>query len=159
MSWQDSLIPLLRGQINDMVSPYTYSDGRLEELCVYSAHLILNEITFENTYTVTIPTLTISPDPSDDVAFLNLVSLKAAIMVVFNELKDYSTKSVKIVDGPSQIDLSTTYKNKKDLYDSLLKAFEKAKTLHALGDNGGVGGLGKAVITPTTIETQSPYIF
>lgn len=89
MAWEDIGVAMLRILINDMDSTPTYSTCRLEELLCVAAHFNIQEITFDTTYTVSIPSTTISPDPASDVSFINFMVLKAACLV------DQSTFRVK----------------------------------------------------------------
>lgn len=155
MTWQAVIPQLIRGLIGDFDSPPEYSDGRLEELSIYAAHLLLNEVTFDTTYTVSILTLEITPDPSTDTGFVNLVALKASLIVLMNEVKVAANQSISVTDGPAKIQLVDVYKAKKELYDALIKAYEKSKLNHQLGNQNP----GQAIITPTTIETYGPYPF
>lgn len=150
--WQDVIPQLVRALINDLVEPFTYSESRLSELVLYAAYLINEDLTFDNTYTINLPALSISPDPSSDEAFVRLTAMKAAIIVLFNELKTASSQSIRIVDGPAQIELADVYKSKKDLYDLLLRELALAKTQHQMGG-------GKAIVSGVTNENFGPYLF
>jgi hypothetical protein len=79
MAWQDEAIPLLRTLLSDAgCGTSTYTETRLEELLLASAHMIIQDITFDTTYTVSISSATITPDPADDTEFINFMVLKAA---------------------------------------------------------------------------------
>jgi hypothetical protein len=79
VAWQDESIPILRTILNDVgCGTTTYTDTRLEDLLLASAHMVLTQIEFPTTYTVTISDGTITPDPATDVAFINFIVLKAA---------------------------------------------------------------------------------
>lgn len=83
MAWQDEMVLMVRYLINDVDSPYTNTDAKLEKLITVAAQQTLNDIEFKQTYTVDISTPDITPDPTDgdkDNAFINLVSLKAACL-------------------------------------------------------------------------------
>lgn len=146
--WEHIIQQLVRPLINDLNEPYTYSEDRLTELVLYAAYLINQELTFDNTYTVSILDLSITPDPSSDEAFVKLTALKAALIVLFNELKTDASNSVRVVDGPSQIELGGAYKAKKELYDLLLRDYNLARTQHQMGN-------GKAILSAISIDNYS----
>ncbi len=146
MSWEDEAIPLLRVLVGDSVSPYTYCDSGLIDIFVGSAKLVISEVSFDNNYTVTLSTNTISPDPSNDTYFLSLVSLKAAYIVASSEYKNQSLQSFSITDGPSSISTAASAVALKARMDQLLKDYERAKMQFALGQSSSIG----AVLTPTT---------
>lgn len=146
MAWQDEAVPLLRVVIGDNVSPYTYCDSGLIDIFIGSAKLVISEVTFDNAYTITLSTSTISPDPSDDVYFLTLVSLKAAYVIANSEYRTDSMQSMSISDGPSTISTTGSSAGMKARVDQLYKDYEKAKFQFALGQSSSMG----AVLTPTT---------
>lgn len=107
MTWQDEAIPTLRILINDMNSSnYTYSDDRLEQTLVVAAKLANQEVSFENTYTISIENVTISPDPTDedDDVFLNMIVLKAACVVDHSTFRTRAaTEGIKAQLGPAAL--------------------------------------------------------
>lgn len=78
MAWQDTAIPILRTLLNDACGTITYTETRLEELSIASAHFNVQELPFSTDYTVSIPNASISPDPELDVEFINFMVLRAA---------------------------------------------------------------------------------
>jgi hypothetical protein len=58
-----------------------FTDERLCSLLVSSAHLTLGVVDFPADYTVDIPNSGISPTPTNDKSFVNLVVLKAACLL------------------------------------------------------------------------------
>lgn len=77
--WQDTAIPIVRTLLNDAsCGTTTYSETRLEELCIAAAHFNVQELPFSIDYTVSIPNGSISPDPESDVEFINFMVLRAA---------------------------------------------------------------------------------
>jgi hypothetical protein len=79
MAWQDTAVPILRTLLNDAgCGEKTYSESRLEELCIASAHFNVQELPFSTDYTISIPDATITPDPESDVEFINFMVLRAA---------------------------------------------------------------------------------
>ena len=108
MAWQNEMTRILRYMLNDLdSSSYTYSDDRLEETIIVSAQLVLHEIDFDKDYTVDVDALTLTPDhtaATEDNAFINLISLKSACIILSSELSTKSQESVRVSDGSSSID-------------------------------------------------------
>ena len=153
MAWDNVAVPLLRGLINDMdPSSFTYSEDELEEVLVYAAFFVNTEVDFTTTYTIGVKQFTITPDPSNTSAdgnlFISLMVLKAGIMIICGEAKTAASQSIKVVDGPSQIDAGGIYKATKDLCDQLREDYELAKTKALIGDFSA----GEAILTPYTQE-------
>lgn len=154
-TWQDKSTIIVRSLINDLDSTdYTYEDNRLMQLFVTAAHLIKKEVEFNTTYTIDVVGIEITPDPSSDDAFINLVSLKTACMVLAGEVKTYAANGIKIVDAGASIDMSQAFDNHKKLYDQLCKDYERAKMAYVLGNVNTI----KAILTPYTQEINSPNI-
>lgn len=145
MTWQTDSVQIVRTLIHD-VDPtvYTYTDERIEEVFVVSAYNVLSEISLTVAYTVTLATCSISPDPVTDTFFMNLVSLKAASIILFSEYKTASNSAVKVVDGPSTIDYTAVSKNLKELYDNAMEQYEQLKYRYHTGE--GAGGI--VILTP-----------
>jgi hypothetical protein len=109
MSWQDEAIPMLRILINDMGVTPVYSDDRLEQTLVVAAKLVYQDIDGTYDYTISIESVTISPDPtsnSDD-AFLNFMVLRAACIV---DQSTFRTKAamegISAALGPASLSVS-----------------------------------------------------
>lgn len=146
MAWEDEALPLLRILIGDSLAPYVYCDSRLLDIFVGTARLVAMDVSFETCYTIILSTSTISPDPSDDPAFIPLVCLRAAYIVSSSEFREKSMSAVTITDGPSTISLAGIVSGLKARMDQLSKDYGKAKLQYAMGNAIGC----QAVITPTT---------
>ena len=155
MSWQGEMTTMVRTLISDVdPSNYTYSNQRLETTILVAAQIVMTEIDFENKYTVDVEQCYITPDPTDattphatinrDDAFINLVSLKTACIIMGSELKTQSLNAVKVVDGPSSIDFTAVAANIRYLYDYSCKNYEEYKFNYAAGNNA----VGKAILSP-----------
>lgn len=152
MGWQKEMVRILRYIISDIdtVAPI-YDEERLVETVLVSAQLVINEIDFNNTYTIDVDECVLSPDPTavtKDNAFINLVCLRAALLVLFSEYKTASINSIRVSDGPSTIDMTDSTRNSKTLYDNALLEYERAKFAYRAGNSIG----GQAVLTPYTFE-------
>ena len=158
MAWQLEMVRILRYLIDD-VDATTYDNSRLEETLLVGAQLILNEISFDNTYTIDVDSLTLSPDPTTlatkDNAFINLTSLRSAIIVVAGELKASSAYSISVQDGPSSINFGQLFKNKKEMLALLQEQFSNAKLAYLAGNSIA----GQVVMTPTTYENYYAGFF
>ena len=145
--WVDIAIPVLRVIIND-IDADTYTDARLEQILLAGAYVIVNEIDIASSYTVDMSAETISPDPESDVAIMNLLILKTAVIIKNNEAKAAQRLGVTITDGPSTISgkgkLDAIIADAKMLSDK----YEKTKLEYLAGNCKA----GQAIMTPFTNE-------
>jgi hypothetical protein len=133
--------------INDMVTPYTYADERLEELIVCAAVQVNADVDFNYTYNVDIAQYSISPDPvsgTGEIGFQVLVCRKATYLVFNGEYRDASNKALSFKDGPSSLDTKGVADAKSKLLEEAKEAYERARTAYLTGD----GLHGAAIITP-----------
>ena len=80
MSWQDHLITIIRVLINDLNTPYEYTDERILQVIVVAAKYVQFDINLDYAYNIDVINSNIDPDPvslKDDI-FLSLIGLKAA---------------------------------------------------------------------------------
>lgn len=155
MSWQTEITPIVRILIDDYAEPYTYTDSRLEEIIVIAAQMLITSIDWDKTYTISIPDVSISPDPTantKDNAFINLTSLKAACFILMSEAKTASRQGIKISDGPSSIDTTGRLQSALKTADTMCKNFDMAKLEYMAGNSRA----GEAVLTPYTREDLPP---
>lgn len=151
MAWQDEVIESVRVLIGDMADTPTYSDDRIERVAVIGAQQMINDITFPVTYQVSIGNATITPDPTTaprDEAFIFLLSLKTACLIMSGETRTYAISSMKITDGPSSVDTGAAYTNVKGLAGTICDQYQQAKMLYVMGTLVP----GAAILTPTTQE-------
>lgn len=84
------VIPL-RVFIGDLDSPSVYSDSRLSQVAAVAAKEVQMHLSFTQTYTIDLTSLTISPDPTAsatlDDDFCMLTALKAACYIDTNSLR------------------------------------------------------------------------
>jgi hypothetical protein len=148
MAWTDDMPVIVRYLVNDVnSSDYTYTNGRIKQTIVVAAQLVLNEIDFDKTYTVTVSTSGITPDPTaatKDDAFINLVSLKSACLIASSELRTKSLDAVRVSDGSSSIDAGGVLRGFEALSKSMCQRYEDAKIQYKAGNSVA----GKAVLTP-----------
>lgn len=145
MSWKNDVTKIVRALINDL-DEVTYSDSRIEEVAIVSAYQVYTSISFDTTYTISLSTETISPDPTagSDYDFIALVALKAACNILRWEAKTQAASAISMTDGPSSISLKGVYDALKAEADHLCEKYEEAKTQFTM--SGSVGGL--AILGP-----------
>lgn len=164
MSWQGEMTTIVRTLINDVdATNYTYSTERLETSILVAAQIVLLELDFENTYTVDVEQCYLNPDPTDpttglttvnkDDAFINLVSLKTACLIMGSEMKTQALNAVRVSDGPSSIDYTAVATHVKFLYEYACKTYEEYKFNYAAGNNA----VGKAILSPYAPGSDIAY--
>jgi len=148
MTWQTEMTPILRYLINDIdPTSYTYTDTRLQNTILISSQLLLKEVDFDKVYSVDIGNSGLTPDPTTDPRdnpFINLTCLKATVVIYGGELRLATKSSLKVVDGPSQIDTTSMYSNIGKLYTQALETYNKAKIDYVAGNSIA----GQSVLTP-----------
>jgi hypothetical protein len=139
---------IVRYLINDLdTTNYAYSNGRVRQTIVVAAQLVLSEIDFDKTYTVTISTSGISPDPTaatKDDAFINLVSLKSACLIASSELRTKGLDAIRVSDGSSSIDAGGILRGFEILSKDLCQRYENAKIQYKAGNSVA----GQAILSP-----------
>jgi len=151
MAWPDVIIPMVRILINDYDDTnYEYSDDRLQDTIVVAAQLVNQEINFDTVYTINIPLVTISPDPTIavDNAFVNFVTLKSACFVDQSLFRTKSTISgLKAKCGPAVLETVEHLRGFKDLINfGPCKAYTTLKEEWIFGNAQVV----EAVLSPFT---------
>jgi len=129
-SWKKEMTSLLRYVINDAdETSREFTDERLCNLLVTSAHLTLGVVDFPSDYTVDIPNSGLSPDPTSvkDSSFMNLVILKAACLLAEGEFRVATNKGIVVRDGPSSVDPRGLVSAKKEMMDSACKKYQQAE--------------------------------
>lgn len=155
MSWQNEMVRIVRFLIDDLDAS-SYDDSRLEETILVSAQLMKHEMDFDNTYTIDVDTLTLSPDPTSgtkDDAFINLTCMKTACLILKAEVKAESLKAVVVRDGPSSIDLSGRYEATKNRAEKMCESFEQAKIQYQLGNSRA----GRAIVNTWVVDNLATY--
>lgn len=155
-TWETEVIPMIRVLISDNISPYVYSEEQLREISLSAARIVLNEMSFNHTYTIDIESSSITPDPKPlkDESFMNFMALKSACVIIGGEARIASKNAVKWTDGPSSLDTQFAAKELSLLSQKMTNDYEKAKMDWALGPNGVAG---QAIFTPYTSSNVSDY--
>jgi hypothetical protein len=137
MSWQNTIPLMVRYLIDDLnEANYKYTDERVETTIAVAAQIVILDISLPTIYTIDIPNSSISPDPTTldpkDNAFINLLALKTACIILGSEVKTEAANAISIKDGPSAIDLrgvagtmTFLYKDICSKYDGLLKDYKE----------------------------------
>ena len=149
MSWQGQMSTILRYLIDDVDSTsYKFSDDRIETTLLVAAQLVTLEVDLGNTYTINVEQCKLSPDPTDtdtkDNAFINLVCLKAAVVIVGSQIRRESSNAISIKDGPSAIDLRGVAGTLTVLYKDLSEKYEKLLLDYRTGNSIA----GKSILGP-----------
>lgn len=119
MAWDSDSLYILRVLLDDLDEDAPrYSDDKLISLSVVAAYQLKQELDFDITYTINLSAETITPDPSSDEAFMNLMTLKAACSVNRGELLVAANRAIAVRDGKSSVDL-------RGVSDQKLKVIEK----------------------------------
>jgi len=159
MSWDVTMVTMLRVLINDLVEPYTYSDARCDQLLVVGATYVQQEIYFATTYTIDINTPDISPDPTLDATkdqpFTNFTVLKAAC------LADVSTYRTEALRAGIEARVGPAILKTKDRmigFDTLLKkgpceAYKELKAEYEFGDALAI----HAIFSPFSGNNFNPH--
>lgn len=133
MTWQSKIVTYVRGITNDTGPTAINTDESLEQLIVISAMIVTEEVDFDNSYIIDVEDVTISPDPSSDVAFINLVSLKTACLLARADQKNHARRAYNIKDGPSNIDGRAPAEQITKWADTICSDYDKAKLEYKLG--------------------------
>lgn len=158
MAWPDVIIPMVRILINDYDdASYEYDDDRLMQTIVVAAQLVKNEVDFSTTYTISVPLVTISPDPTSgtiDDAFVNFVTLKTAC---FMDVSTFRTKAalagLKAKMGPAVLETTEHLRGFKSLLDvGPCKTYETMKKEWTFGNAQVV----EAVLSPFSSNNFDP---
>tara|TARA_R100001244_G_scaffold76646_1_gene60854 strand:- start:259 stop:759 length:501 start_codon:yes stop_codon:yes gene_type:complete len=126
MSWKVDLVVMLRSLIGDL-DHAKYTDERLKQVIVVGAYNVLNDADFSNDYTVSVSSVSISPDPivQKDTDFSVLSVFKSACILLGSEVKTESANAISIKDGPSAIDLRGVTQNLNTLYNDICKKYDE----------------------------------
>lgn len=143
MSFETDVLIMVRHLTDDVdCGAYTYSDDRLIALIFVASNYVNMDI--GSSYTISLSNQTISPTPDSN--FANLVSLKAACLLLRSVASSYARQDFKFQDGPSTIDLKGISDKIKDSANSLCDQYTKSAQRIIMGDMAG----GCAFSTPNS---------
>ena len=151
MSVPADMVLMLRSLIGDLDSS-KYTDERLKQVLAVGAFNVVNDADFANDYTVSISSVSISPDPiaEEDTDFSVLAVYKSACILVGSEAKTESSNAISIKDGPSAIDLRGVSKSLSEIYKDFCSKYEHLLNTYEYASGGGDG-------TPAGAAILSPY--
>lgn len=149
MSWQGQMSTIVRTLVNDIdESNYAYSQERVEQSILASAQLMQMSVDFTNDYTINIETCVLTPDPTTadykDDAFVTLVCLKTACMILQGEIRTKADCSISIKSGPDSVDYRDVAKVLQALYKDVCSKYEQA----LLDYKAGTSNAGQSVLSP-----------
>lgn len=148
MSWQGQMGTIVRYLIDD-VDPdkYTYSDHRIETTILVAGQLTQMDVDFSKNYDINVENCTLSPDPTvsvEDKAFITLICLRAACIIIGSAIRSESGNAISIKDGPSAIDLRGVTQTLAILYKDLCEKYEQQLLAYRAGNSLA----GQAILGP-----------
>ena len=149
--WDDTMVITLRAIINDLGEDPQYSEDQLKQLLVASALIVDMSVDFDTDYVINVPAVTITPDPSNDKAFVSLVVLKAACFLAMAAQKDAANKGVSVKDGPSNIDGRGRADATAKWSDRVCKDYTTAEMAAKIGNMA----VGQAIVGPYRFDGSS----
>ena len=83
MSWENELTIIVRTLINDLDTPYEFSDARIQQVLLVGAKYVEFDVSLDTSYTVDLINSSMTPDPIEinDSIFVSLLCLKAACII------------------------------------------------------------------------------
>lgn len=133
MTWSVDLVKVLRYYINDIDVPQSFTDENLRIFILIGISQLqtsLQGIDIGGPYTIDFDAATISPDPcsqvtDDNTAFLNLIVLAAACILIRADLNKKSARfGFRITDDRSTIDAKDMLSIMKDQSKEFCKSYE-----------------------------------
>lgn len=140
---------IVRHLVNDLdSSKYSYTPHRVETAILVAAQLTTMNVDFDNTYTINVEKCTLTPDPTDtgtkDDAFIALICLRTACIILGSEIRSESGNAISIKDGPSAIDLRGVTQVLAILYKDLCEKYEHLLLEYRAGNSTA----GQAILGP-----------
>jgi hypothetical protein len=121
MSWDSEIMMMVRTLINDLNTPYEFSDDRIKQVITVAGKYVKFDVNLSNTYTIDVVNPEISPDPTslNDDFFISLVSLKAACII---DQGTYRTKAalegIRTALGPANISIAGSMSGWQGIIDN-----------------------------------------
>lgn len=150
MAWDEEMTEILRVLVGDTEDTPTHSDDKLLRLLVVAAYQTVNEVDFQQDYTVAILNQTISPDPTvaatRDESFVNLASMKAACILDRSSAILAASRAISVRDNGAAVDLRGVFgANLKLLEKGWCAVYEETKLQYQANRRGIAGA---AIMTP-----------
>jgi hypothetical protein len=155
MAWFDDMVTLLRYSINDVDTPQTYTDSRLQQAILVGARFVNREFDFTVEYNSDLNLLTLTPDPTTvqvgndirDDWFINLTVMRSALFMLQNDLKLAGNSAWSIKDIDVNIDLRQLAEVKKKIYQEMVDYYDHQGMQYRCG----VYSAGASILTPFNI--------
>lgn len=109
MSWQNELTIMVRTLINDNMTPYQFSDERIQQTILVAGKYVQFDVVLDHPYVIDVVNGTINPDPTidSDEIFIILTSLKAACLVDQGTLRTKAAMDgVRAALGPASLSVA-----------------------------------------------------
>ena len=130
---ESEVLPILRNIIDDTdASSYEYSDDRLISLIYIAATYVNSELNFE--YDISVCNQIITQTPSSK--FINLVSYKAACILMRSIQKSYAQNDFRVTDGPATVDIKGVSDKIENVGNSICAEYDKLKFNNIMNDGG-----------------------
>lgn len=118
MAWQDDLTIIVRTLVNDLDTPYEFSDERIQQVLVVAAKFVQFDVNLDYLYTIDVVNSSIMPDPvanKDDI-FVSLMALKAACIVDQGAFRTKAAlEGIKTSLGSANLSISGATQGFKDI--------------------------------------------
>lgn len=106
MAWQDEMIITTRVLVNDLETPYTYSDDRIQQILVVAGKYVQFDVNLDQPYIIDVVGKTITPDPTttSDSIFISLTCLKASCIIDEGNLRTKAAlEGIRTALGPASL--------------------------------------------------------
>lgn len=151
MAWDTEMVEILRVMINDLDTPYKFTDDRLEKVILSAATLVTNDASgyFNFDYIVDIVASSFTPDPTDRVGgtrddnFITLILLKAACFIDSCNARDAARKGgISIREWNTSLDTKGLFAAAQAILDGKhgwCQQYQDALWGHLSGASSAVG--------------------
>lgn len=120
MAWQEELTIITRTLVNDLNTPYEFSDCRIQQILAVAAKYVQFDVNLDQKYTVDVIYKNISPDPIEagDEIFTSLVCLKAACIIDQGTFRTKAAlEGIKTSLGSASLNIGGTMGGWKSIID------------------------------------------
>lgn len=133
MAWQDHLTIIVRTLINDLDTPYEFSDERIQQVLTVAAKFVQFDVNLDYPYQIDVVNSSILPDPTElkDDIFLSLTSLKAACVIDQGALRTKAAmEGIKASLGSANLNINGSLEGFKTIIDKGACALYDELTAH-----------------------------
>lgn len=109
MAWQDQLTIIVRTLINDLDTPYEYSDSRIEQVMTVAGKYVQLDVNLDRIYNIDVVNQQIFPDPTsyNDEIFISLICLKTACIIDQGTFRTKAAiEGIRAALGPSSLGIN-----------------------------------------------------